>query len=236
MESNDNSVPDAEATPNVATSTAATMSAPSKPRYGSWMLVTRKEKPAPPIRNHRQNKGSEKSAPNRGNQYSVLADIHDNGEPPINRNSSEKRKSKSANNQRNTRANQTPILGDNPVTNHPPRSHNSAGDGGRQSVSRGRGRGAGLGSAPGHGSVIMDPSSVGGSVQTVAQESSSPILAEVSDLGAVLEVIPFMPKFAVYECYALRGIGNASAEGEQTGGRAGGTGVCLGSTIGCSHG
>nr|GLL30102.1 hypothetical protein Itr_chr06CG19240 [Ipomoea trifida] len=112
------------------------MSAPTKPRYGSWMLVTRKEKPAPPIRNHRQNKGSEKSAPNRGNQYSVLVDIHDNGEPPINRNSSEKRKSKSANNQRNTRANQTPILGDNPVTNHPPRSHNSAGQGKDSSPSK----------------------------------------------------------------------------------------------------
>lgn len=41
--------------------------------------------------------------------------------------------------------------------------------GGRLSVSRGRGRGAGCGSALGHVSVSLDPSSVGGSDQTVAQ-------------------------------------------------------------------
>nr|GMD51966.1 LINE-type retrotransposon LIb DNA [Ipomoea batatas] len=136
MELNGNSVPSAEASPNVASPTPPTTTAPAKPRYGSWMLVSRKEKPAPTGKNQRQNKKAEKTMANRGNQYSVLADIHDNGEPLTNRNSSEKDKSKSANNHRNNRANQTPVLDDNPVSDTSQTAHNSAAQGKPSSSSK----------------------------------------------------------------------------------------------------
>lgn len=57
-----------------------------KPRYGSWMLVTKKAKPVETIKNTRQpRKDVNNITASRGNQYEILADIPEQQVPVTNR-------------------------------------------------------------------------------------------------------------------------------------------------------
>ncbi|XP_031101801.1 uncharacterized protein LOC116005700 [Ipomoea triloba] len=67
-----------------------------KRRFGTWMLVTKKSKPGDTVKNTRHSrKDSNISTVNRGNQYSLLADIHEDSEPTVHRQQTDKNKSKS---------------------------------------------------------------------------------------------------------------------------------------------
>nr|GME11507.1 LINE-type retrotransposon LIb DNA [Ipomoea batatas] len=95
-----------------------TATAPDKPRYGSWMLVTRKEKStSQQVKNPRQNKKPSNPVPSRGNQFNVLADNHDLGESQMTQKNTEKNTARTGAGQRSK--------GKSPVSNattlnHPP--------------------------------------------------------------------------------------------------------------------
>nr|GMC75141.1 LINE-type retrotransposon LIb DNA [Ipomoea batatas] len=58
------------------------------------MMVTRKEKPTPQVKNHRQNKKPSNSVPSCGNQFNALVDNHDLDEPHMTQKSANKNKAK----------------------------------------------------------------------------------------------------------------------------------------------
>nr|GMD60711.1 LINE-type retrotransposon LIb DNA [Ipomoea batatas] len=91
-----------------------------KRRYGSWMLVTKKSKPVEAAKNSRQSrKDPNSSVVNRGNQFSVLADVNDNVEPTVSRNKSDKGKSKSAPRQSPKDKSAIPSTSAPPIRNSP---------------------------------------------------------------------------------------------------------------------
>nr|GMC46537.1 non-specific lipid-transfer protein 1-like [Ipomoea batatas] len=92
--------PEAEIAQHVDATMASTEVTPEKPRYGSWMLVTKKKKSASMINAHHQNKKLTTTMPRRENQFNALADNHNSGEPPKNQRNSDKGKSKAGNGQR----------------------------------------------------------------------------------------------------------------------------------------
>nr|GMC89443.1 LINE-type retrotransposon LIb DNA [Ipomoea batatas] len=130
--------------------------AQEKRRYGSWMLVTKKSKPVEAAKNSRQSrKNPNSSVVNRGNQFSVLADVNDHVEPTVSRNKTDKGKSKAAPRQTPKDKSSIPSTSTPPTRNsslpsqdaspvHAQRTtHNVRNRGGRTGAPRGRYRGSG---------------------------------------------------------------------------------------------
>nr|GMD79613.1 LINE-type retrotransposon LIb DNA [Ipomoea batatas] len=130
--------------------------AQEKRRYGSWMLVTKKSKLVDAVKNSRKSrKESNSSTVNHGNQYSVLADVNEHGEPTIARNKAYKGKSKAVPRQTPKDKSYTPTTSVPPTHNStlpsqaaPPvnsqrTTHNARNRGGRIGAPRGRSRGSG---------------------------------------------------------------------------------------------
>nr|GLL46251.1 LINE-type retrotransposon LIb DNA [Ipomoea trifida] len=174
-----------------ATPPPAPAQTPGKMRYGSWMLVTKKSRPAPVENRNRQSKKDGNLAANRGNQFSVLGDMQGPDAPSAHRNRSDKSKSRPGPMQSNK--GKSPLPSNTPLAN-PPAHHNavtpshngnvqppipaSRGRGGRTSAPRGNGRGVGRGSRQDHTHNGVNPTTVGGNgqagVQGVFQFGKSP--------------------------------------------------------------
>ncbi|XP_031126652.1 uncharacterized protein LOC116028935 [Ipomoea triloba] len=91
-----NAEPATEATESRQTeSPSPTPPVQTKPRYGTWMLVTKKAKPAPVGNNNCHARNDSHGTANRGNQFGVLVDMHEHSVPHTNKNSTEKSKHKS---------------------------------------------------------------------------------------------------------------------------------------------
>nr|GMC58177.1 hypothetical protein Iba_chr02aCG12680 [Ipomoea batatas] len=67
----------------------------TKPKYGTWMLVTKKANPAPAGNNNRQTRKDSHGTANRGNQFGILADMHEDSAPHTKKNNTDKNKQKS---------------------------------------------------------------------------------------------------------------------------------------------
>nr|GMD96339.1 LINE-type retrotransposon LIb DNA [Ipomoea batatas] len=120
------------------------------------MLVTKKSKPVEAAKNSRQSrKDPNSSVVNRGNQFSVLADVNDHVEPTVSRNKTDKGKSKAAPRQTPKDKSSIPSTSAPPTRNsslpsqdaspvHAQRTtHNVRNRGGRTGAPRGRYRGSG---------------------------------------------------------------------------------------------
>nr|GMD63257.1 trehalose-phosphate phosphatase A-like isoform X1 [Ipomoea batatas] len=137
--------------------------AQEKRRYRTWMLVTKKSKPGDSVKNTRQaRKDPNLPAANRGNQYGLLADIHEDNEPTNHRQRTDKGKSKTMPRQTSRGKHPIPpappqpqppptVTTSNPSANTHLPDQNVRTRGGRTAAARERGRGSGRGNGVNHG-------------------------------------------------------------------------------------
>nr|GMD47167.1 hypothetical protein Iba_chr10eCG10300 [Ipomoea batatas] len=126
------------------------------------MLVTKKSKPGDSVKNTRQSrKDPNIPAANRGNQYGLLVDIHEDNEPTNHRQRTDKGKSKTMPRQASRGKHPTPpvplqprpphtVATSNPSANTHLHDQNVRTRGGRTAVARGRDRGLGRGNGVNH--------------------------------------------------------------------------------------
>nr|GMD88271.1 transcription factor IIIB 60 kDa subunit-like isoform X1 [Ipomoea batatas] len=146
--------------------------------YDTWMLVTKKPKPADAAKNSRQTKKKNTSSnAERGNQYAILAELQENAAPTINRTNTDKAKSKLGARQTSkgkyatTTTNSVPTPASSPpsqtVANTTPPGdsqlpqRNTLNRGGRSGGYRGRGRGSGRGHSVSLDNTGLDPPGIG---------------------------------------------------------------------------
>nr|GMD39128.1 LINE-type retrotransposon LIb DNA [Ipomoea batatas] len=129
-----------------------------KRRYGTWMLITKKSKPGDAVRNSQQSrKETNITTASRSNQFGILADVQEYGEPFATPNP------------------QVPSPPLQPVaaTVLPKSSHfpnqNSRGRGGRIGTTRGKGIGFGRDYSVGYDNYGLDPPTVGWNSQSNSQ-------------------------------------------------------------------
>ncbi|XP_031096935.1 uncharacterized protein LOC116001187 [Ipomoea triloba] len=94
MDSNEAPTPEAEGNQNVASPSPTSPLWQVKPRYETWMLVTKKLRPVSEGKNPRQPRKEANSSVTSGNQFDALADMRETGSPPTNRSKADKNKSK----------------------------------------------------------------------------------------------------------------------------------------------